>query len=224
MARAISVTQLLKKKRNVMQFEDKWLECFGNPEMAGSWFIWGSSGNGKTTFVLQLCKYLTSFGRIAYNSMEEGDSESMRLAFLRTGMEDCGRRIVLLDNEPISELRERLRRPKAQKIVVIDSVQYSGLSYPEYRALRNEFRDVLFILVSHAEGKKPADKRATSIWYDASVKIFVEGYKAFVTSRYSAGDSKQYVIWDDMAGQYHGVDGETESIEHGNENENKVSV
>ena len=56
MARAISVNQLLAKKRNLMPFEGVWLDIIGRPELAGSWFIYGSSGNGKTTFVLQLCK------------------------------------------------------------------------------------------------------------------------------------------------------------------------
>jgi len=124
MARAISVNQLLTKRRKLMAFEGEWLDCIGMPELSGSWFIYGNSGNGKTTFVLQLCKYLSKFGRVAYNSMEEGDSESMRLAFMRTGMEACKRRIVLLDNEPLNELMERLRKHKSQKIIVIDSIKY----------------------------------------------------------------------------------------------------
>ena len=203
MGRAVSVNQLLRKKRNLLPFDGIWLECFGNPELTGSWFIYGNSGNGKTSFVLQLCKYLTKFGRVAYNSMEEGDSESMRLAFMRSGMEECARRIVLLDNESIPELKVRLKKHKSQKIIVIDSVQYSGMTYLEYKELRNEFRDVLFIIISHAEGRNPADRRATSIRYDASVKIFVEGYKAYITSRYRAGDIKEYVIWDKAATQFH---------------------
>ena len=90
----------------------------------------------------------------------------------------------------------------AQKIIVIDSIQYSGMSYSEYKELRNEFRDVLFILISHAEGRNPADRRASSIRYDASVKIYVEGYKAFITSRYRNGDIKEYAIWKEQADKF----------------------
>lgn len=186
-----------------MEFTGEWLKSFGRPEMAGSWFIFGHSGHGKTTFVLQLCKYLTEFGRVAYNSMEEGASESMKIAFVRVDMMDVRRKLILLDNEPIDELKERLRKHKAPKIVVIDSIQYSGMNYPEYKKLKDEFRDVLFIIVSHAEGKKPADRRACSIRYDAAVKIFVEGYKAFITSRFTTDDNNEFVIWDEGADAYH---------------------
>lgn len=206
MARAISVNQLFSKKRKLLPFTGEWLECFGTPELSGSWFIWGNSGNGKTSFVLQLCKYLTNFSRVAYNSMEEGDSESMRLAFIRTGMDECKRRIVLLDNEPVADLKERLRKHKAQKVVVIDSIQYSGMTYAEYKELRNEFRDTLFIIISHAEGRNPADRRAASIRYDASVKVYVEGYKAYITSRFRSGDVKEYAVWRDQADKFHSAD------------------
>ena len=193
----------MTKKRNLMAFEGEWLRCMGLPEMAGCWFVFGSSGNGKTSFVLQLCKYLTTFGRVAYNSMEEGDSESMRVAFMRADMHEVRKHIVLLDNEPIDELKERLKKHKAQKIVVIDSIQYSGLSYNEYKHLRNEFRDVLFIVISHADGKKPADRRAVSIQYDASVKVFVEGFRAYISSRYRTGEIEVYDIWPDKSKEFH---------------------
>ena len=40
--------------------------------------VWGKSGNGKTSFVLQLCKELTRYGKVAYDSLEEGSSLTMQ--------------------------------------------------------------------------------------------------------------------------------------------------
>jgi hypothetical protein len=203
MARAISVSQVLSKKRKLMEFEGAFYDSFGRPEMAGSWIVWGGSGSGKTTFVMLLCKYLTKFARVCYNSMEEGDSESIKLAFQRVGMEEVKRRLILLDNEPMHELKDRLRKHKAPGIVVIDSIQYSGMSYAEYKAMRDEFKSTLFIIISHAEGKEPSNKVAKAVRYDSFVKIRVEGYKAFTTSRYGGGEP--FVIWKEGAEKYHGL-------------------
>ena len=97
--RALSVSDVLRLKRETYAFEGAWAEAFGRPERNGVWFVWGSSGNGKTSFVLQLCKELSRFGRVAYDSLEEGASLTMQNAFVKMGMQDVARRFVLLDRE-----------------------------------------------------------------------------------------------------------------------------
>ncbi len=126
----------------------------------------------------------------------------MRKAFVETGMEDVKRRIVLLDQEPIADLIERLKKRKSPDIIAIDSIQYTGMNYDAYRALRKQFPKKLFILISHAEGKEPAGRVAKSIRFDAFVKIWVEGYTAFPTSRYGGG--QPYTVWEEGAEKYWG--------------------
>lgn len=201
MARAISVTELYKKKFNEMHFEGKWQEFIGNPELIGSWIIWGGSGNGKTRFTMQLCKYLAKFERVAYNSLEEGLSKSVQTAFRATNMYEVKNRVILLDAEPMEELIARLKKHKSPNIIVIDSIQYSGMSYNDYKNLRSQFPRKLFILISHADGKNPAGRVAKSIRYDAFVKILVEGYRAFPISRFGGG--KPYTIWEEGAKEYY---------------------
>lgn len=205
MGKVFSVHQVISKKRKLMPFKGAFEDLIGNPELYGSWIVWGSSASGKTTFVMQLCKYLTQFGRVAYNSMEEGNSQSIKLALQRVGMMEVRRKFILLDDESIEELVERLRKPKAPHIVVIDSIQYSGMNYSQYKALRREFKDTLFIIISHAEGKEPAGKVAKQIRYDSFVKIRTELYAAFAASRYG-GNGKPYIIWPERASKYHAID------------------
>jgi len=200
--RAVSVSELLAARYKVMDFDDEFFESFGAPEMTGSWLIWGPPKNGKTRFVLQLCKYMTRFGRVAYNSLEEGASQSMKSAFIECGMEEVKNRIILLNNEPVSEMKERLRRHKSPDIVVIDSLQYTGMSYADYKSLKDEFRNKLFLIISHADGKEPASRVARSVRFDAFVAIRVEGFRAFPFSRYGGG--KQFEIWPYGAQQYWG--------------------
>ena len=85
---------------------------------------------------------------------------------------------------------------------MIDSIQYSGMSYAQYKEFRKRFRNKILIIVSHAEGKEPQGATARRIRYDASVKVRVEGYKAFITSRYGGGEP--FTIWEDGATKYWG--------------------
>ncbi|MBN2668778.1 MAG: hypothetical protein JXR60_06070 [Bacteroidales bacterium] len=202
MNRAVSVAELEKRRFKEMAFEGAWLESFGKPERSGVWLIWGASGNGKTSFAMQLAKYITAFGTVAYNTMEEGARKSMQRAVVNTGMREVARRFILLDREPVEELKERLRKRKSKDIIIIDSYQYTGLTKKEYIALKEEFPKKLFIFISHAEGKQPEGRSAKIVRYDADVKIFIEGYKAFPTSRYGGG--AEYTIWAEGADSYWG--------------------
>lgn len=199
--RALSVSDIRKFKANTINFEGKWLESIGCPELTGTWIVWGNSANGKTRFALQLAKYLAQHCRVAYNTLEEGLSKSIQDAIIDVGMDDVSRNFILLDKEPVSELYIRLRKKKSPDVVIIDSLQYTGLNYTEYKKLRDEFRNKLFIFISHADGNEPKGNVAKSIKYDAFVKIRIEGYKAFPVSRFGGG--KEYVIWEKGAVEYY---------------------
>jgi hypothetical protein len=196
--------ELISKRTKTVEFDSPWLDAFGNPELSGCWLVWGNSSQGKTSFVMQLCKYLTKFGKVLYNSMEEGRSAALVNVVRRSGVMAVNRRIVFADNMPIEDLKEKLReRIYRYKVVVIDSLQYSGMSYHDYKALRNEFRSTLFIIISHADGKQPSNRTGKNIKFDAHVKIYVEGFMAFVNSRYYDGGESTMKIWEEGANQYH---------------------
>ena len=192
--RALSVADIEAFKPNELAFEGKWYDAIGTPELTGSWLIWGGSANGKTRFALQLAKYLCNFGRVAFDSLEEGLSKSMKTAIKDVNMREVSRRFILLDKEPIAELAERLRKRQSPSIVFIDSLQYTGMSYADYKKLRDEFRNKLFVFVSHAEGREPKGQVGKSIKYDAFVKVYVEGYRAIPQSRYGGG--AECIIWE----------------------------
>ena len=198
--RAISVAEMYKIKFIEMPFEGNWNRSFGEPERTGVWLIWGDSGNGKTDLAIQVAKYLTQFGRVAYDTLEEGPRKSFQLALKRNNMLTVSSRFIIL-TEGIDDLKRRLRKRKSPDIVIVDSFQYCGLSKPEYKSLKAEFPNKLFIFISHAEGKQPEGRAAKFAKYDADVKVYVEGYKAFVKSRFGGGDP--FVIWDEGAAEYH---------------------
>ena len=116
MKRAYSVKNVMDAKFRTLPFDGEWLSAVGTPELTGSWMIYGAPKNGKTTFAMMLAKYLTRFGRVAYDSVEEGLSQTIKMAMERVGMEEVGHRLILLDKEGVDELAERLARRKSPGI------------------------------------------------------------------------------------------------------------
>jgi len=204
MARALSVNELMKKTYHLFDFDGEWLEAFSQPERTGVWFIWGNSGNGKTSFVLELVKYLASFCRVAYNSLEEGGAHTMQQAFVRVGMQEVAGRVILIEGESIEELQERMAKRRSPEVYVIDSLQYSGINYEQYKRLKEANRNKLIIFVSHADGKMPEGRSAKKIMFDAGLKIWVEGYRALSKGRYIGDNGGMFTVWPEGAQKYYG--------------------
>ncbi|MFA6727374.1 MAG: hypothetical protein WCS17_04035 [Prevotella sp.] len=210
---ARGVREVMSMKYETFPFEGEWNAAFSTPEKKGVWFIWGDSGNGKTTFAMQLAKELCKYGRVAYDSLEEGASLTMRNTMQRCGMMEVNRRFLLLDAEPIEQLNLRLHRQKSPNIVFIDSFQYTQMNYRQYIEFKEANRNKLLIFISHADGKQPSGRSAKSVMYDASLKIYVSGYRAFSKGRF-IGDVGHYDI-DKIKGPRHW--GETPEEDENNE-------
>lgn len=206
MARILGVQQFLSSKKRCMDFDGAWYDLLGRPALTGSWIIWGASGSGKTSFACRLCKYLTRFGRVAYDSLEEGDSLSLQRSFEDVNMMEVSGRLVLLDQMQIDDLSEKLSKRKSWDIVLVDSLQYAGINYSRYKELRLRHPDKLFIFISHARGNNPDGKLAEKVMYDSGCKIFVEGFRADAKSRYLDKGQRQrpFIIWPERAALYWG--------------------
>lgn len=174
----------------VMPMEGEWERFMGRPEECGCWIVWGRSFSGKTRLVLKLSKYIAELGyKVAYLSLEEGNSVSMRKAFAEACMEGVNGRLQLWVEMDLEEMKAELRKQRSPKVVVVDSLQYLGINYAGYKQLRREFPDKLFVMVSHADDKKdPKGNTAKSIRYDAMVKVLVDGFRARAFSRYGGGE------------------------------------
>ena len=84
--RAYSPGEVLNMKIPRFEFSGDWQTSIGNPAKSGVWIIWGASGNGKSSFVMQLAKYLCSFGRVIYDSLEESTGLSFQMSLKRHKM------------------------------------------------------------------------------------------------------------------------------------------
>ena len=200
MKKAYSVRQVLDKRYKTYPFTGDWEAAFGHPETSGIWLIWGQSGNGKSSFVMQLCRELVKYDNVLYDSLEEGTGLTMAQSLSRHGMADAGSRLNLVC-ETLEDLKTRLRQRKSARVVVIDSIQYFGARFEEVHALKRLFPGKLFIFVSQAKGGVPAGSVAMRTTYEAGLKIMVEGFVAYSKGRYF-GERGHYTVWEKGAADY----------------------
>ena len=200
MKRALSLEDIGRTKRVFLDFQGEWLDFIGLPEQRGTWFIYAESGNGKTSFITQLVKYLTTFGKVLYNGLEEGNSATFNNALNRVNMKDSIKGRFLLVQDQYAELKSRLNNMRGIRFVVIDSLQYMKMNFKQYLTLKEEYTDVIFIILSHAKGKYPKGALAEDIHFDADVKIRIEGFKAFSITRYER--ISEYIVYEKGATEY----------------------
>lgn len=200
--RAFSPSEVLNMKKDTIPFTGAWQEAFGNPEWVGVWIVWGNSGDGKTSFLMQLCKELSEWRKVGYNSLEQKASKTMQNTLREYNMQQCKRgRFQLIPGESIADLSERLSKPKSPDIIVIDSFQYTQMSYKDYIVFKEKHPNKLIIFVSHADGTQPDGRAARKVKYDAELKIRVEGFRAFSLGR-TIGERGYYTIWEQGAIDY----------------------
>lgn len=204
MKKAFSVREYLRVKKKTLNFEGEWAEAFGQPESTGVWFIWGASGSGKSNFVMQLCKELCKYGRVALNSLEEGVSLSIQQTIERNQMECVKNRLIILNKERMEDLSVRMSKPRSPQFYIIDSFQYAQMSAKDYYNFVDAHPNKLIVFVSHVDGKQPDGRPAKKALFDADLKIWVEGYRAISRGRF-IGPKGYYTIWQEGADTYWGV-------------------
>lgn len=200
MAKTISARQVLSMKFDTIRLGGGWDGCVGEVEATGVWLIWGNSGNGKTSAVVSLCKELAAYGKVLYNSREEGYGLTMQNTLRRYGMGELGAKFQLA-NMSLQELDAKISQPRSPRFVILDSFQFMGLNYRDFRAFCNKHKNKLLVFVSRAHGRQPDGKAACSAMYDADCKIWVEGYKAFSKGRF-IGAAGNITIWEEGSRKY----------------------
>lgn len=201
--RAYSPSELMRMKRPEMAFTGKWKEAFGCPAPTGLWCIWGNSANGKSSFVMQLAKYLCRFGKVFYNSVEEGKEPSFINNIERNNMQEVDGRFRT-DTLSMEELDERMSDPRKEDIYIIDSFQAAGYTVKGatgFRPLVKRHPDKLIIFISRADGSRPQGRPADTCVYDAGMKIYVEAFRAKCIGRFNP-EGASFIIWEEGVAKY----------------------
>lgn len=201
--RAYSVSNIVTKKFHPLEFEGEWENTLGKPDKSFSAIIYGNSSNGKTEASIKLAKYLTNFGKVDYNSLEQGVSATMQNTLIRNHMENTKHSFRLLDRMPFDQLIERYSKPKSADFAFIDSVQYLRITKAQYY----QFKELMLskgkgiIWISQAKGKSPKGALADDILFDVDLKLWVEGFRLFPDGRLNGG-GEVFTVWAERAAKY----------------------
>lgn len=197
MKKAVSVEQIMKTNFKTFSITGPLSELLGTPEQTGHWFVYGESGHGKTTLLMQMAKQLSEHKKVEYNTLEEGARLSMKLALEENKMYECKKaRFNILDKMPMHQLMERLSKPRSAKVIIIDSLQYTFMDKKQFAEIDRLFGNThLFIWNSHANGRMPVGALAEAIMFHADQKIYVSNFTAYSKSRTNRGKSSSYAIW-----------------------------
>lgn len=201
--RGMTARQTITRKIKYYDFRGEWEEAFGRPEASGVWIVWGNSGNGKTSFVMQLVKYLCLWDTALFFSLEEGRSGTLMQSICRHKLEEEGKRVLYYSTTDFAEIKEIIRSHPHRKVIVIDSLQYLNINMAKYKAFKEEFSDRTIIFTSHANGEKPRGSLAESVMYDAMQKVQVKSFLAITKGRY-LGEKRYYNVYPKEAEKYWG--------------------
>lgn len=194
LSRTLGARQFIDKKFEELPFEGIFKDSFGVPEDNFSMIIYGASGNGKTEGEVMICKELTKYGNVYFNSKEQGVSRSLQTSWIRNNMQEVDGKVQVAHKEPYEKMMVRLKRKKSAKIVFIDSIQHMGMTYEMWKELRSLFPKKIFVLISHAEGRRPQGAAAKAIEFDVDIKCYVKDFVMYVASRFGGG--KSFMIYE----------------------------
>lgn len=199
--RAISIKNFINKKFTTMNIPLILKAFLGAPECSGSWIVFGESGNGKTTFSLQLMHFLCDEYKSAYLSLEEGMKLTFQKAVRDANLLAKGSKVTLWHDLGLLDLRKKLNESRSPRIIFIDSVQYlrshdkstQEISKFDYIELLREFPNKLFVFISHADKGKPKGSLADSIYFGSDICIEVKDFVAIPTKN-RCGGTESYNI------------------------------
>ncbi|PWK15748.1 hypothetical protein LV89_04971 [Arcicella aurantiaca] len=164
-----TLESLKNKKFKTLDFSGKWKDLVGTPEANFCLMVYGKPGQGKSYFTLELSEYLAHhFGKVLFNSSEEGSSLSLQNKINHFDMEN----IYLGDAKDITSLQYLLTQ-SPYKFVVIDSINHMSITPEDLRKLRGLHPDKGFICI--LQSTKSGDfKGGNEFEHDADISIRID--------------------------------------------------
>lgn len=194
--RNYSVNDIKAWKFSKLSMPEEWVNHLGHITENFRMIITGKSGHGKTEYAMQLSKMLAlHYGKVSYNSTEQGRSASFKDSFLRNQIDEItGGKWMMCDpsQRTFEPWFKRLQRPNSGRVIILDSIDYMKLTIDQYKQLHERFRHKSLIVIGWSD---PMDINTKKIRYMCDIKVEVDNYKAEIASRF--GGNKTWDVWPD---------------------------
>ncbi len=170
----VSSADLMRKQHQTYMVVGEWEPLLHEPETCFAMMVWGLPGQGKSTLLIKLTRYLAqTFGPALYVSNEEFGSASLQAKLSRAGGSVPG--LDFTKNVPDDATLKRYH------FLILDSVATLGIKLQAYRELKLRHPHLATILV--LQSTKAGQFKGENGW-PHEVDIEVEAYgpgKARVT-------------------------------------------
>ncbi len=168
----VSAKELAKMRFETIGYKGRFKDVVGDPAMGFHMMVYGKPFQGKSSFVIELCKDLTHLGKgkVAYLALEEGISASMQ------------KKIIDRQADNIDGLDFLGAMPASFEgycFVVIDSVSDRAIKRDTLRELFLRYSTVCFICIFHAT-KSGSARGGLDYSHDMDVIIRIDNHKPFV--------------------------------------------
>ncbi|MFV0310831.1 MAG: hypothetical protein ACK5KN_04185 [Dysgonomonas sp.] len=200
--RATSINNFVNINITELDFTGEWELAFGKPQKGGIWYVSGTPGSGKTSFIVQLIKVFAELGmRVRFYNFEEQVSKPLQEAIIRERVTDVAENVVMINEViPYSEIKKELETTRTH-VAIIDSRKKARLTSKQVEELRERFPNITIVIICHVKPNGTPEQTADStVFQEATLKIKVDRYRALSMGRYF-GERGYYNVWKEKADQ-----------------------
>lgn len=195
--KVLTVANIQNQSVTRLDWSGEFLNAFGRPQDRGLWFVWGDSGSGKSSFVMQLAKAMSCMFPTLYNLLEEEPDDSDYIDRTKLfNMQDVKDNFHTANYTTLEELDAYCEKRNSKKVIIIDSIVYLTKDWEAWFAFKKKWeKKKILIVVGHAKGKNPKTEFEDKIMFDAKMKIFITGYLAICKGRTIGKNGGKYIVY-----------------------------
>lgn len=191
----MSSEKLFELQFDCLNFDGEWNELFGLPSIDFHCIIHGKSGNGKSTFAIQMAKYLAeSFGNVLYVSGEEGFSLTFQTKFVNSDAFTSS-----LDVADVRSYDEfiRLVPRDSYNFIFLDSLDTMKIDAVKLRTIKELYKNTAIITISQAT-KGGQMRGSNEIVHDSDIVVEVSNGIANTTKNRFKESGKTFNVFKTM--------------------------